>query len=121
MNTAGLCKGSTADSDSVCEGSNPSPAASSEIPCHASLPACAESCARQGISSLPTATQSSSALMADEAAASGGASWARRWEEGCVLTDGAVYRTQAVDIDLEPVFTSCPVIYQLLARHTPID
>lgn len=27
MNTAGLCKGSTADSDSVCEGSNPSPAA----------------------------------------------------------------------------------------------
>ena len=24
---AGLCKGSTADSDSVCEGSNPSPAA----------------------------------------------------------------------------------------------
>ena len=25
--TAGLCKGSTADSDSVCEGSNPSPAA----------------------------------------------------------------------------------------------
>ena len=26
-NTAGLCKGSTADSDSVCEGSNPSPAA----------------------------------------------------------------------------------------------
>ena len=30
MNTAGLCKGSTADSDSVCEGSNPSPAAISE-------------------------------------------------------------------------------------------
>ena len=28
MNIAGLCKGSTADSDSVCEGSNPSPAAS---------------------------------------------------------------------------------------------
>ena len=27
-NIAGLCKGSTADSDSVCEGSNPSPAAS---------------------------------------------------------------------------------------------
>ena len=27
QNTAGLCKGSTADSDSVCEGSNPSPAA----------------------------------------------------------------------------------------------
>ena len=26
-NKAGLCKGSTADSDSVCEGSNPSPAA----------------------------------------------------------------------------------------------
>ena len=26
-NTAGLCKGSTTDSDSVCEGSNPSPAA----------------------------------------------------------------------------------------------
>ena len=25
--TAGLCKGSTTDSDSVCEGSNPSPAA----------------------------------------------------------------------------------------------
>ena len=28
QNIAGLCKGSTADSDSVCEGSNPSPAAS---------------------------------------------------------------------------------------------
>ena len=28
MRLAGLCKGSTADSDSVCEGSNPSPAAS---------------------------------------------------------------------------------------------
>ncbi len=28
MRIAGLCKGSTADSDSVCEGSNPSPAAS---------------------------------------------------------------------------------------------
>ena len=27
QNTAGLCNGSTADSDSVCEGSNPSPAA----------------------------------------------------------------------------------------------
>ena len=27
-----MCKGSTADSDSVCEGSNPSPAASSKIP-----------------------------------------------------------------------------------------
>ena len=27
QNIAGLCKGSTADSDSVCEGSNPSPAA----------------------------------------------------------------------------------------------
>ena len=27
---AGLCKGSTADSDSVCEGSNPSPAAIKE-------------------------------------------------------------------------------------------
>ena len=27
---AGLCKGSTTDSDSVCEGSNPSPAAKSE-------------------------------------------------------------------------------------------
>ena len=27
---AGLCKGSTADSDSVCEGSNPSPAAMKE-------------------------------------------------------------------------------------------
>ncbi len=27
MDVAGLCKGSTADSDSVCEGSNPSPAA----------------------------------------------------------------------------------------------
>ena len=26
-NLAGLCKGSTTDSDSVCEGSNPSPAA----------------------------------------------------------------------------------------------
>lgn len=53
-----LCKGSTTDSDSVCEGSNPSPAASSEIPCHASLSACAERCARQGISSLPTAARS---------------------------------------------------------------
>ncbi len=29
VNLAGLCKGSTADSDSVCEGSNPSPAAKS--------------------------------------------------------------------------------------------
>ena len=28
---AGLCKGSTADSDSVCEGSNPSPAAKKEV------------------------------------------------------------------------------------------
>ena len=28
QNIAGLCNGSTADSDSVCEGSNPSPAAS---------------------------------------------------------------------------------------------
>ena len=27
QDTAGLCNGSTADSDSVCEGSNPSPAA----------------------------------------------------------------------------------------------
>ncbi len=27
MDIAGLCKGSTTDSDSVCEGSNPSPAA----------------------------------------------------------------------------------------------
>ena len=27
MEIAGLCKGSTTDSDSVCEGSNPSPAA----------------------------------------------------------------------------------------------
>ena len=27
LDTAGLCNGSTADSDSVCEGSNPSPAA----------------------------------------------------------------------------------------------
>ena len=27
MDIAGLCNGSTADSDSVCEGSNPSPAA----------------------------------------------------------------------------------------------
>ena len=27
QNIAGLCNGSTADSDSVCEGSNPSPAA----------------------------------------------------------------------------------------------
>ena len=31
-NTAGLCKGSTADSDSVCEGSNPSPAAKEPQP-----------------------------------------------------------------------------------------
>lgn len=30
MEIAGLCKGSTTDSDSVCEGSNPSPAASLE-------------------------------------------------------------------------------------------
>ena len=30
QNIAGLCKGSTADSDSVCEGSNPSPAASEQ-------------------------------------------------------------------------------------------
>ena len=30
MRLAGLCKGSTADSDSVCEGSNPSPAAKQE-------------------------------------------------------------------------------------------
>ncbi len=29
---AGLCKGSTADSDSVCEGSNPSPAAKAPKP-----------------------------------------------------------------------------------------
>ena len=28
---AGLCKGSTADSDSVCEGSNPSPAAKARV------------------------------------------------------------------------------------------
>ena len=28
---AGLCKGSTADSDSVCEGSNPSPAATKDL------------------------------------------------------------------------------------------
>ena len=30
-NIAGLCKGSTADSDSVCEGSNPSPAATKAL------------------------------------------------------------------------------------------
>ena len=30
-NTAGLCNGSTADSDSVCEGSNPSPAATKAL------------------------------------------------------------------------------------------
>ena len=30
---AGLCKGSTADSDSVCEGSNPSPAAKVDKAC----------------------------------------------------------------------------------------
>lgn len=30
-NTAGLCNGSTPDSDSVCEGSNPSPAAKEEV------------------------------------------------------------------------------------------
>ena len=29
--TAGLCKGSTTDSDSVCEGSNPSPAATKTL------------------------------------------------------------------------------------------
>ena len=33
QNIAGLCNGSTADSDSVCEGSNPSPAAI-EKPCN---------------------------------------------------------------------------------------
>ena len=34
MQIAGLCKGSTADSDSVCEGSNPSPAAKRSLkPC----------------------------------------------------------------------------------------
>ena len=35
QNIAGLCKGSTADSDSVCEGSNPSPAARRDtaLPC----------------------------------------------------------------------------------------
>lgn len=33
LNIAGLCKGSTADSDSVCLGSNPSPAAKKE-PCN---------------------------------------------------------------------------------------
>ena len=32
VNLAGLCKGSTADSDSVCEGSNPSPAAMKKAP-----------------------------------------------------------------------------------------
>ena len=32
QNTAGLCNGSTADSDSVCEGSNPSPAAKKRKP-----------------------------------------------------------------------------------------
>ena len=32
MEIAGLCKGSTTDSDSVCEGSNPSPAAKMENP-----------------------------------------------------------------------------------------
>ena len=37
-NTAGLCKGSTADSDSVCEGSNPSPAAIREKPGIALIP-----------------------------------------------------------------------------------
>ena len=38
MLLAGLCKGSTADSDSVCEGSNPSPAAtSSTLRCAAFL------------------------------------------------------------------------------------
>ena len=31
MRLAGLCKGSTADSDSVCEGSNPSPAAKKQF------------------------------------------------------------------------------------------
>ena len=31
QNIAGLCKGSTADSDSVCEGSNPSPAAKKKV------------------------------------------------------------------------------------------
>ena len=32
QNIAGLCNGSTADSDSVCEGSNPSPAAKEPRP-----------------------------------------------------------------------------------------
>ena len=32
QNIAGLCNGSTADSDSVCEGSNPSPAAKEPQP-----------------------------------------------------------------------------------------
>ena len=47
-----MCKGSTADSDSVCEGSNPSPAANSEIPITAPFPPCGENCAVMGISSL---------------------------------------------------------------------
>ena len=38
MDVAGLCKGSTADSDSVCEGSNPSPAATPGERGYAPLP-----------------------------------------------------------------------------------
>ncbi len=70
------------DVQTTCEGSNPSFRASSEIPITALFPPCGENCAVMGISSLPTATRSSPALMAGEAAACGGTSWARSWEDG---------------------------------------
>ena len=50
---AGLCKGSTTDSDSVCEGSNPSPAASSEKALRRWKSLRAFSCAGRTFSSLP--------------------------------------------------------------------
>ena len=55
---------------------------SSEIPITAPFPPCGENCAMMGTSSLPTATQSSPALMAGEAAACGGTSWAHSWGPG---------------------------------------
>ena len=58
--------------------SNPSPAASSEIPITAPFPPSGENCAMMGISLLPTATHSSPALVAGEAA-EGGTYWARSW------------------------------------------
>ncbi len=60
---------------------------SSEIPIIAPFPPCGENCAMMGTSSLPTATQSSPALMAGEAAACGGTSWAHSWGPG----DSGIY------------------------------